>query len=460
MDIAWLILDSVSWDATPFSEDGPRTMPQLERLAEQYATVFTNCYTAGTASPDSHSAFFTGRYPSQAGYHRGYYQYDGAYPTVADVTAGTHESVLITQNQYVLGLGESFDTVVDVGASTDHSAPFPEATDPDEENDLQQYEPLRRYIEFVKRGGKPIRSIVNGISYKYNDIFTEDSYVDVATADINAEIREHSNGDDPRLVVANYMGAHPPFAPTDEAMGNFAKEDRIESLPVGEEVPYRHSLESSEYNVSDVRPLYHASIWDLDRDVAPLVRELLERETVVFVLADHGTCVNYVDPLSDIRTHVPLLIFTPDEGHARVPHTVNLRHIAATTTSLLSKQYPEVRKLPGRNLLAAIEDEVSITEYIHYGRKGDPPASNTAIAHATEELVYRVAARTGDARVDYFDHDDSHEVIRGDETTTEELRRAIDEHRREVLNSKRPEGDGSYYFDVDEDHLRHLGYLE
>lgn len=460
MDAAWLVLDSVSWDATPFSEDGPATMPQLERLADEHATVFTDCYTSGTASPDSHSSFFTGRFPSQTGYHRGYYEYDGAYPTVADATDRTHESVLVTQNQYVLGLGASFDTVVDVGGWAEYSPPFPEATNPDEESDLQQYGTLRRYVEFAKRDGKPIRSLINGVSYKYNDIFNEESYIDVATEEINAEIREHDSGGDPRFVVANYMGAHPPFAPTGEAIRNFTEAERIESLPVGEEVPYRHSLESSQYDMADVRPLYYASIWDLDRNVAPLVRDLLERGTVVFVLADHGTCVNYVDPLSETRTHVPLLVFTPGGEGRRIPHTVNLRHIASTTTSLLNEHHPDVRLLPGRNLLETTADEVSITEYIHYGRTGDPPASNTAIAHATEELVYRVAARKGGARVDYSDHDDSYEVVRGDETTTDELEAAIDEHLREVVGGERPDGNGSYDFDVDEDRLRHLGYLE
>jgi hypothetical protein len=199
MNIAWLILDSVSWDATPFSESGPATMPHLKSLAESHATVFSNCYTSGTASPDSHSSFFTGKYPSQTGYHRGYYEYDGAYPTVADATGQTHQSFLITQNQYVLGLGESFDTVIDVGEQKDYSAPFPEATDPDKEKDLQQYEGLRRHIEFIKRDGKPVRSFFNGLLYKYNNIFYDGSYVDVATEKINSKVRKYSRSEERRV---------------------------------------------------------------------------------------------------------------------------------------------------------------------------------------------------------------------------------------------------------------------
>lgn len=47
MDVAWLILDSVSLDATPFHPDGPETMPELKRLADERATVFTECFTPG-----------------------------------------------------------------------------------------------------------------------------------------------------------------------------------------------------------------------------------------------------------------------------------------------------------------------------------------------------------------------------------------------------------------------------
>jgi hypothetical protein len=107
-----------------------------------------------------------------------------------------------------------------------------------------------------------------------------------------------------------------------------------------------------------------------------------------------------------------------------------------------------------------IKDEISITEYIHYGRKGDPPASNTDITHATEELVYRAAARKDGTRVDYSDHDGSFEVVEGDEMIAEELKTAINDHLRDVVNGGRPEGGSAYDFDVDEDRLRHLGYLE
>lgn len=460
MNAAWLVLDSVSWDATPFAENGPDTLPQMEELAADRATVFTQCYSSGTASPDSHSSFFTGRYSSQTGYHRGYYEYDGAFPTVADATDETHESILVTQNQYVLALGSSFDRVVDVGDQNEFSAPFPEATDPDEEKDLQQYDPLQRYLEFVKRDGKPLRSIVNGLFYKYNDTFNDQYYTDVATDRINEEIREFEDEDEPTYIVANYMGAHPPFAPTEEAIRQFVDEERIGDLPVGETLPYRHSLESSEYDMADVEPLYHATIWDLDRKVTPLIEELLEQGTAVFVFSDHGTCVDYVDPMADARTHVPLLVFTPEGTPRRVPQTVNLRHIAPTTTALLQEHHPAVERLPGRNLLTVEDSEISITEYIHYGREGDPSPSNTAIAHAEEELVYRATARRDGARVDYFDHDGQYEIVSGDETATETLTDALGNHLETVVTADRPDGEQTDSYDVDEDRLRHLGYLE
>ena len=114
MDAVWLILDSLSFDETPFAADGPKTMPGLADLADERGVVFTSAYAPGPLSPSSHAAMFTGALPSTTGMHEAHPYFDGSCRTIAEALTPTHTSHLISMNMWLSqGLADGFDKYED-----------------------------------------------------------------------------------------------------------------------------------------------------------------------------------------------------------------------------------------------------------------------------------------------------------------------------------------------------------
>lgn len=461
MNVAWLVFDSVSFDATPFAPDGPNVMPKLKNLAEDEATIFTECYTPGQASPSSHSAFFTGRYPSETGMHELHPEYDGAYPTIADAVSKTHKSLLVSVNPFLSrGLDHGFNRFNDL---TERHMVFEEASDPIDDS-YQSGSRFGTYARFLLEGGKPLRSLVNGLAWKFGDA-SDDGYTAVPVIEvINDEIRNFRDGTDSEtLVVANYMEAHAPFDPPREAIEQVVGDQPPEELPVRKsgQVTREEYLSDPEYDASDMYTLYLASIWDLDRRVTPLIEDLLADDTVVIVTADHGNWFRIDDSLEEDRIHVPLLIFTPETDGEYVDHTVNLRHIAATTTTLLRKESSDVSSLPGTNLLDVDSDLTSVTEFIDHKKIGDlsgHPVLPEGMDDESDGYYYYVSAIRGDSKINYSEGEESYDVIRGGGAELERLRSDLEEHVDKDVNL----GSASRieFNNGTEDRLRQLGYLE
>jgi arylsulfatase A-like enzyme len=282
--------------------------------------------------------------------------------------------------------------------------------------------------------------------------------------EINREIRNFRNQTQSEtLVVANYMEAHAPFNPPEDAVRRFADGVPIEDLPIGKSgrKTREQYLSDPEYDASDMYKLYLASIWDLDRRVTPLVSQLLDEDTVVIISADHGNWFRIDSSLEESRIHVPLLIFTPETDGEYVEHTVNLRHIAATTTALLEADSPKVDRLPGENLLEIDGDLTSFTEFIDRRKIGDlegHPVQPRGADDASDGYFYYISGIKGDSKINYLGGDDEYEIIRGSGQELEELRTALEQHTDREVNL----GSASRIeFDTEtEDRLRKLGYLD
>lgn len=457
MDIAWLIIDSLSYSATPFAPDGPETMPRLQSLAEDHAVVFDEAYAPGPSSPSSHGSFFTNELPSTTGMHEATPYFDGSYPTIADALPD-HRSLLVSANPFIFnGLDVGFDESDDLRSG--QYLVFPEATDPIRytmrtDHDSKQ----KRWLGFLFDDGKPLRSLVNGLSYKLwfrNQEAAiprklpqdEQRYQYAGTIDHRVRrFLDRTDGDS--LVVANYMDVHPPFDASDAALERFTPDEDRDDLPLevsGQEV-LRLVNEGDERTEELMTKLYHAAIWDADRTVTPLIADLLDDDTFVVVTADHGNWFRRREEFETERLHVPLVVFAPGAAPRRVEHTVNIRHLPTTTMSVLGRKDP----FTGESVLDVEVNQLSITESIHEPDCDSPVAPRAG----GDDVRHDVMAVRGDARVEVVDS--VFTDVSGSSVDCEELRTAIHEIRGRGLHSSRGEIE---YDEATEQRLEDLGYL-
>jgi arylsulfatase A-like enzyme len=460
MDVAWIVLDALSFEATPFSEGGPDTMPKLSGLADERGVVFTEAYAPGTSSPSSHASMFTGELPSRTGMHEASPYFDSDLPTIGEVLSRTHRSLMISYNPFIFnGLGRGFDRTDDLRGS--QYMLFDDATDPQKFLAENRDTPIpKRYVHFLRDGGKPLKSFANGLNFKLWDwwgdngrpekVSTESARHQYATK-LNQEIRaflDESTADS--FVVANYMDIHPPLGASDKALDRFVPGKARADLPVGlRSTEVIDRIEAGDETVAeDMEALYHAAIWDTDRKVGPLVRELVESGAHVIVTADHGSRFLGHSSLDDRRIHVPLIVFAPDEAPRTVDASVNIQSMAATT---LAQVDPDEGAFDGYDLLDVTEDQVSITEFIH----DSSPTGNSVSAFGDFETVrYDITGIKGDTRVDWIDGG-----FRdlGSSETERELAEIIEDLQATGLDTAA--GSPVDYDQDTQDRLEDLGYL-
>ncbi len=462
MDAAWLILDSLSYDATPFAEDGPDTMPGLKALAKSHGVVFTNAYVPGPTSPSSHGSFFTGELPSVTGMHEANPNFSANIDTIGDFLKDSHRTFAISANPFIFnGLCDSFDVKDDL--SNPNVVLFDEGSNPMmQDTDTNQESRLRRYLQFLFMRGKPVRSLLNGLYFKSNlklrgGDFTKrnekDEQMGQYAETMNADIRKFfSSTEESSFTVANYMDIHAPLDASDQAIDRFAPKHTHEDLPInirGQEV-HEKVINGNEDIGEKMYKLYKAAIWDLDSKITPLIEELLEQDVFVVVTSDHGNWFRRERELEEQRIHVPLVIFAPNEEQRTVSHSVNIRALPRTTAEMLKGT---TGGFSGYNLLKTNEDKLSVTELIHDPNQPGSPVNPYGIDDAT--VRRDITAVLGQSRVDYIDS--SYNTIRGAEDKTEHLR----DHLGQLIAEGYKNSDGEKSENSDhEDRLRALGYLE
>jgi hypothetical protein len=364
---------------------------------------------------------------------------------------------LVSPNPWLFqGLDESFDHTTDfsrqylVFRNASDPLKFFEQPDPD----LGRLARLWRYL---RADGKPVRSLVNLLNYyRLNGRVVPDSIGDERSfqyaSRINDVVRTQLTEPGEHLVIANYLDVHPPFDASDEALDRFAPDIDRDALPIG--VPPERHIENEQksYDLEWMQQLYRAAIWDLDRTITPLIRELVQDGVFVIVTSDHGLW-NVDTAYDESRLHVPLLLFEPDRPPARIDHTVSLQSLPVTTmTALLGDD----GGFPGEPLQHVVEDGMVVTEVIHhpnevYDRTGrvDTTKAPDHDAPVQRDLV----VRKGDGRVVYIDSTLSGSV--GPEETIQELR-AVAEDLLETSprTGKRMET----YNEAVEDRIKKRGY--
>lgn len=439
-------------------------MPGIERLARENGVIYTCAYSPGTKSPSSHGSFFTGELPSRTGMHEAYPFFDGSIPTIAETMAETHHTHLITSNAYILnGLERGFDAVDDlVGAEY---MLFREATDPRRfANETDDEARMRKYIEFLRTDGKPIRSLLNGLNFK-RIRYSRDSVLPLRgrhdrtryqfSRTIRRSIEETLAGTDDAFIVANSMCIHPPLDASDEALDRFCGDRPREELPIGvngKEVlkRLRDGGEGDEIGQA-MHDLVKAATWDVDRNLAPLVESLVEQGAFVVLTADHGTWFHRSHRLDEDLLHVPLVLFAPDEPARTVENTVNLRSLPRTTMSVV---HGAEDIFSGQSLLDVNGDRTSITEYIAADNSVNSPVDVYG-ASTDDSTKHEIAAIKGDTRVDF--REGQYTTVRGQESVAAELRDTIADNRRVKVRFGGEEP--IQYDETTKQRLREFGYL-
>ncbi|MGB9965897.1 sulfatase-like hydrolase/transferase [Halobacterium hubeiense] len=447
MDAVWIVLDSLSFEATRSGRDGPDPMPRLQTLAEEHAVTFERAYAPGPASPSSHAAFLTGEYPSVAGMHDAHPYFDGRVPTIADRLDGTHRSHIVSVNPFLFaGLDESFDVSKDL-AARDYMV-FEGTADPRQFGDQTDLTGLQKFVGFLREGGTPLRNIVNGIRYRIwrrqgNDFIPESIENEAAyqyAGAMNDAVRSAVSSFDPTFVLANYMDVHPPLSASEEAIQRFASD--WDDLPVGV-----RAEDTDEYETGAIEALYRAAAWDLDRQVSELVEELIEDDTFVIVTADHGPRFGRGEYLTERRLHVPLFVFAPDEAARTVEHTVSLRSLPRTTMTALTGSDGEFE---GEDLLTVEDDRTVVTEYLHREDGNPGPVS---IPDGKESAHRNLLVRRGDSRLRLDDGEETD--FDGDPAEREELRAAAED----LIAADGGDGERQTFDRDTEERLEDLGYL-
>jgi|GEM_PF-2633338 len=462
MDGVWLVLDSLSFGVTPFAPEGPDTMPNYADLVGRRGINFTSAYAPGPFSPSSHSSFFTGELPSTTGMYEAYPRFDNDLPTIGDVMSETHTTHLVTSNHFLFqGLDEGFDHTDDLGRQY---MVFEEASDPKDFSAKYDDDPRwRRYLNLVVSEGKPIRSLVNGLNYKVGgdqeikpkSWGDEENFQYASTMCDMIRRRLSESGDS--FVVANFMDLHSPFEVSDEALERYFPDTPHEDLPL-EVAARRDKLrDEKSYDAEQMFGLYKAAIWDFDRKFTPLVEDLVETETFVAVLADHGwydTNAAY----SDERLHVPLTLFAPGESARTVDRSVSLRSLPRTTTEVMRG---DDGGFNGPSLLEANTDQTAIAEVIHKPNDIYEKTLRVYVNRPSDDpdpadLQHDIVVFRGDAKVQFVA--DEFEAIRGSGAAVDELEREA----RALLSGdiRGPGEDVEAYDEQTERRLKRLGYLE
>jgi len=365
MDIVWIIIDGLSYSATPFADDGPETLPRLKRLADSRGAVFSNAYAPGPLSPSSHAAMFTGKLPSQVGMHEAHPYYESESPTVATALSGEYETHLVTGNEWLFqGLDADFDETFDFGRQY---MVYRDGLDPSRyfHSNVSR---LRDFLADAREDGTLFESTANALKYKLGADYGimpknwgDSENYQYAGAQ-SAEIRERVESPGDTFVLANYMDVHAPIEVSEEALENVTGSIGREELPVAVS-PERHIPDDEKsYDVDRMERLYRAAVYDIDRKVSPLVRDLVENDTFVVFTSDHGR-VDTSTAYSDTRLHVPLVLFGPDVASREVTETVNTRSIPATISDVAGVDTVEFEGSP---LCDVTDDQLSITEIIHH----------------------------------------------------------------------------------------------
>lgn len=464
-NIILLVLDTVRARELEIYGSERQTMPELSEFAQE-ATVFERAYTNAPWTLPAHASLFTGQLPSEHGCYGADPKFEPDVETIPEkLSSNGYETYAVSNNIWIsdhFGFDKGFDVFYKQWQL------FRESRDlghimkrvSSDRKDLQTVK------EFMK--GNPVTNILDAFYgkflYRRHDFGAKRSVAD--------SISLLSNATDPYFLFVNFMEAHAPYMPREEAkefLGD-AEDidlDRYSELSTQGKHYHLGDLEVSDHDFEVLRAMYNAELRYLDRQIGQFFDKLdskgLFEDTMVVIVGDHGENIgdhNLMEhrfSLADTLLHVPLIIQYPDgyePNHISPENPIDFRDLAAEISSVAGEELSNIDNSP---VIAEYLD----TTYTPESKEPDLPF---------EGSVYDKQLLSAISKYNKVVFSDRGEVSAYELNTGEEFERDGEEINPETPKAKEllrylefdPDKDQTPNEDIDESikgHLESLGYM-
>lgn len=358
-NILLIVADAVRAKNTSLHGHINQTTPFLDSFSDE-AIVYENAHSPGTWSVPSHTSMFTGYHVAEHGlttHSIGPHTLEPGHTIWEDLQEDGYATGEFVQGHYItsdeLGLASGFDHVLGRADFEYRDLPF-DAPDPtdfsvDPESDSSQ---TVQYLKYALRGGKPIRTLLNGMSYSQPQLYKKlaPSAYHPQVNDVSYQIAEsflnwQSEQNGPWGAFLNLPSAHGPYLPQPEH--DLWADERIRRLQI--------ELSNARWDFYSGRTpwwvlrareaLYDGCIRQIDAAIELIISGLRTRneldDTLVVITADHGEgfgepsrvrdgfrAVTHRSGVHEVILHVPLIVRPPNnearEGGIKVTDVATL----------------------------------------------------------------------------------------------------------------------------------------
>jgi arylsulfatase A-like enzyme len=325
-NILLVVMDSVRAKNTSLHNYPIETTPNLTSFSE-IATKYTQARAPGIHSIASHASIFSGHHVEE----HNLYQHEAK----LDESSGIW-SQLVRECDYSTGLFSPNVVVTEASNLADHfqhTVGPKRFTHPESGLTLRDFEGGVSTSTFVKSAlnhEKPIRSLLNGVQYKFGNRGSQDPESERAEIYLSEFFGWQREQQGPWAACINLMDAHYPYIAQPEY--RLYEDKQLRSLTEYFELAMSQQLLSDGgwWALSALENLYDECIRQADAAVNTLLEELKNRNqydnTLIVITSDHGEAFgefSQVSPgvrLSDhswgiheVQTHVPLVVKRPGQ---------------------------------------------------------------------------------------------------------------------------------------------------
>ena len=418
-NILLVVLDSVRAQSTSLHGYHRDTTPFFSEFSSQ-ATIFYQARAPSVASLPSHVSMFTGYHTAEHGlgndaHHRGVRLSEGV--TIWEELAADHgyTTGLFSDNPYLTGVPVGFQDAFDTVAEQTEP-PFSDAVDP-----RSYYDGKIDHSDWIHdciRSGKPLQSIINGISLKFsqpdNSVYgfpeklEPKGYADTFLDWID------NNSDRPWAACVNLMDAHTPYVPAKK----YDEWGTAKDWSVQKEISdFRWEFVSGQRpldELENLKNLYDGSIRQADAKEKKIITGLRRRgvldNTLVVITSDHGegfgepsnirpnqNVVGHTLGGHESQLHVPLIVHVPgfQEGKEEISQLASLTRFPSVVRKTIDRDDSPAREFVSEVALATqlgLSDE-DVDAAASYGIDSGPITGDIRIAYEhSNGSVYKYAS--------------------------------------------------------------------
>jgi arylsulfatase A-like enzyme len=281
-NVLFIVWDTTRADRMSLYGYEKPTTPFLDSWAAEEALVFENCASTANATIPSHGAIFTGLFPSEHGANTRFNLLDDRFETLAEIFRdGGYETYLFSANPHISS-DENFTQGFD---RAEH--PWDKKYTTKTDDILRRKTDPRELERRLPKTVHPKEKI--HLRFKATGELAEKGLSDWL---------ETRDGKGPFFAYLNYMEAHQPYIPAEEARNLFMTPDQVERFLAIDYSPrtlWEHTFGLKGYKPEEIELTglaYDACISELD-DLFRILIAALEKSgnldnTIVVLTSDHG----------------------------------------------------------------------------------------------------------------------------------------------------------------------------